>query len=213
MDICEGSTLAYTVSGPKLTPGAVSDVNDFSLLAKQVVSGAVAAKIEGWLSSVPFATLSLCAQVALTLKAKKTSKLLILNAHRALWNGTLMDHTLVNPWYKLLNYAYVVVQPHVIRAVSSSREIWPKILITPLVIISIHLEGMADIPSHMVYHHLHSWLGGNIVHIDMDFNLDDIPRNDFGTRLSNMLDRLETGDLQRYVNFCLIILMLIFYFI
>jgi hypothetical protein len=84
MDICEGGTLAYTVSGPELTPGAVSDVDDFSLLAKQVVSGAVAAEMEGRLSSVPFVTLSLCAQVASTLKAKKTSKLLILNAHHAL---------------------------------------------------------------------------------------------------------------------------------
>ena len=31
-------------------------------------------------------------------------------------------------------------------------EIWPKILVTPLVIISIQLEGMTDIPSLMAYH-------------------------------------------------------------
>jgi hypothetical protein len=37
MDICEGGTLAYTVSGPKLTPGAVSDVSDFNLHAKEVI--------------------------------------------------------------------------------------------------------------------------------------------------------------------------------
>jgi len=72
---------------------------------------------------------------------------------------------------------------------------------------------MADIPSLMAYHHLHDWLGGNIVHIDMDFYLDDVPWNDFENRLSNMLDRLETGDLKKYVNICLIILMLILLFI
>ena len=34
MDVCEGGMLAYMVSGPKLTPGAVSDFSDFYLHAK-----------------------------------------------------------------------------------------------------------------------------------------------------------------------------------
>ena len=71
---------------------------------------------------------------------------------------------------------------------------------------------MTDIPSLMAYHHLHDWLRGNIVHVDMDFNLDDVPQNDFAYHFSNMLDRLETGDLKRYINICLIILMLIYLF-
>ena len=34
MDVCEGGMLAYMVSGPKLTPEAVSDFSDFYLHAK-----------------------------------------------------------------------------------------------------------------------------------------------------------------------------------
>ena len=89
---------------------------------------------------------------------------------------------------------------------------WPKILIIPLVIIFIHLKGMTDIPSLIAYHHLHDWLQGNIVHIDMDFNLDDVPQNDFAYHLSNMLDRLEISDLKSHINICPITLMLTYLF-
>ena len=124
-----------------------------------------------------------------------------------------MEYMCVNPLYKTLNNAYIVIWPHIFCAVSSTREIWPKILITPLVIISIHLEGMTDIPSLIAYHHLHDRLQGNIVHINMDFNLDDVPQNDFAYHLSNMLDRLETGDWKSHINICLVTLMLIYLFI
>ena len=89
---------------------------------------------------------------------------------------------------------------------------WPKILITPFMIIFIHLERMTNIPSLIAYHHLHDWLQGNILHINMDFNLDDVPQNDFVYCLSNMLDRLETGDLKSHINICLIVLMLTYLF-
>ena len=109
--------------------------------------------------------------------------------------------------YKSLNNAYIVHLATYLLCCS-----WPKILITPLVIIFIHLEGMTDIPSLIAYHHLHDWLQGNIVHIDMDFNLDDVLRNEFAYFLKNMLDRLEIGDLKSHINICLIILMLTYLF-
>ena len=67
---------------------------------------------------------------------------------------------------------------------------------TPLAIISIHLEGMDDTPSLNTYYHLHPWLQGNLVHIDMDFNFNNIPHNDFASQLGSMLDAFETGGLQ-----------------
>jgi hypothetical protein len=61
---------------------------------------------------------------------------------------------------------------------------------------------MGSIPSFLVYQHLYDWFQGNIVHVDLDFNLDDVPHNDFETRLNGMLDTFE-GRLQEYVNFYL----------
>lgn len=43
------------------------------------------------------------------------------------------------------------------------------------------------------------------MHIDMDFNLDDVPHNDFQSRLDLMLDAFEMGELQQYVHFRLIL--------
>lgn len=74
-----------------------------------------------------------------------------------------------------------------------------------MAIISIHLEGMDDTPSLLTYYHLQPWLQGNLVHIDMDFNLDDVPHNDFQSRLDLMLDAFEMGELQQYVHFRLIL--------
>lgn len=55
---------------------------------------------------------------------------------------------------------------------------------------------MDDTPSLITYCHLHPWLQGNVVHIDMDFNFDDVPHNDFESRLDLMLNAFETGHLQ-----------------
>ena len=109
MDVCEGGMLAYMASSPKLTQGAVSDFGDFYLHANRWFSGAVAAEMEEQWSYVPFAILFPCAQGALTFKAKKKWKLSILNAHHAFWNGTPMEYMWVNPIYKSLNNAYIVI--------------------------------------------------------------------------------------------------------
>jgi hypothetical protein len=61
---------------------------------------------------------------------------------------------------------------------------------------------MGGIPAFLVYQHIHDWFQGNLVHIDLDFNLDEVPHNDFETRLNGMLDIFE-GRLQQYVNFYL----------
>ena len=57
---------------------------------------------------------------------------------------------------------------------------------------------MDDTPSLNTYYHLHPWLQGNLIHIDMDFNFDDVPHNlnDFVSQLGLMLDAFETGDLK-----------------
>ena len=58
---------------------------------------------------------------------------------------------------------------------------------------------MDDTPSLVTYLHLRPWLQGNISLIEIDFNLDDVPHNDFETRLDLMLDNLESGDLHEYI--------------
>jgi len=60
---------------------------------------------------------------------------------------------------------------------------------------------MDDVSSLIAYHHIYPWLHGNAVHISLDFNFNDVPQNDFETRLDNMLDVFEHGHLQEYVNF------------
>lgn len=79
-----------------------------------------------------------------------------------------------------------------------------------MAIISIRLEGMSGVPSFLAYQHLRDWLQGNIVHVDLDFNLDDVPHNDFEMRLNAMLHTFE-HDLQEYVNFGLNFLILIYF--
>jgi hypothetical protein len=87
-------------------------------------------------------------------------------------------------------------QPWTLKAVTTAREHWPKILVTPLAIISIHLEGMTDTPASLAYHHLQPWMQGNIVYFDIDFNMTDVPHNDWATRLDSMLDSFEKGELK-----------------
>ena len=56
---------------------------------------------------------------------------------------------------------------------------------------------MKDIPSVIAYHHIHPWLLGNLVHVDLDFDFGKV--DDFTARLNMMLDRFEKGDLMEYV--------------
>jgi len=81
-----------------------------------------------------------------------------------------------------------------LKAVNTAREHWPKIIVNPLAIISIYLEGMADILARVTYNHLQTWLQGNIVHIELDFNMTDVPHNDWAVRLESMLDSFEIGE-------------------
>ena len=81
-----------------------------------------------------------------------------------------------------------------------------------MAIISIHLEGMNDIPSLLAYYHLYDWLHGNNVHVSLDFHLDDVPHNDFETRMDNMLAAFERkGQFEEYVSITFMILRLIFF--
>ena len=77
---------------------------------------------------------------------------------------------------------------------SSARQHWPTVLTTPLAIISIRLDGMKDAPSIMTYHHIHPWLKGNLIYVDLDFNFEK-GDHEFSERLNLMLDRFESGDL------------------
>lgn len=71
-----------------------------------------------------------------------------------------------------------------------------------MAVISIRLEGMTDVPGRMAYNHLYSWLHGNVLHVEMDFNLDDVPHNDFEMRLNTMLSSFEKGGAyEEYINF------------
>lgn len=53
---------------------------------------------------------------------------------------------------------------------------------------------MDDTPSNLAYHHLQPWLMGNIVHIDLDFNMTEVLHNDWSVRLDQMLESFETGE-------------------
>ncbi len=53
---------------------------------------------------------------------------------------------------------------------------------------------MADILARVTYNHLQTWLQGNIVHIELDFNMTDVPHNDWAVRLESMLDSFEIGE-------------------
>jgi hypothetical protein len=53
---------------------------------------------------------------------------------------------------------------------------------------------MTDTPASLTYHHLQPWLQGNIVHIDLDFNMTDVSHNDWAIRRDSMLDFFETGE-------------------
>ena len=66
---------------------------------------------------------------------------------------------------------------------------------TQLMIISMHLEGMKDVPSVLTYHHIQPWLHGNLVHVEFDFNFERYGNENI-VHLNEMLDRFENGDLK-----------------
>lgn len=86
----------------------------------------------------------------------------------------------------------------------AGRENLPKVITTPLAIIAIHLQGMTDRGSVIVYHHLAEWLQGNLVLVDLTFNFDD-PNNQFESNLDTMLESFETGDFKEWTRFLVVI--------
>jgi hypothetical protein len=56
---------------------------------------------------------------------------------------------------------------------------------------------MRDSPSAIVFQHLQPWLQGNLVLVELDFNFEK-GIDGFQSRLKNMLDRFEDGDLKEY---------------
>ena len=87
-----------------------------------------------------------------------------------------------------------MAKPWTVAAVTSGRENWPTILTTPLAIISIHLEGMDDSHSRLLYHNLHPWFKGNVVLVNLDFNMTNVVHNDWGSRLERLVEVFETGE-------------------
>lgn len=59
---------------------------------------------------------------------------------------------------------------------------------------------MVDSTSLITYHHLASWLQGNLVLVDLMFNFDD-PNNDFESQLDTMLQNFENGLFKEYIGF------------
>ena len=55
----------------------------------------------------------------------------------------------------------------------------------PLAIILVHLEGMEDIPSILAYHRNPSWLMVNLLHVKLDFNLNNV---DFEAMHENLFE-------------------------
>jgi hypothetical protein len=96
------------------------------------------------------------------------------------------------------------IQPFKLLTPSSTRENWPKTITEPVAIISIRLEGLKDTgtPSILTYNSLFSWLHGNVIHFDIDYNLDNSSSHEnFETRLEEMLTTFTRGRFKAYVIF------------
>ena len=73
---------------------------------------------------------------------------------------------------------------------------------------------MNEIPSLLSYYHLYDWLHGKVIHVSLGFHLDDVPLNDFETRMDNMLATCERkGQIEEYVSITFIVLELFFFLV
>lgn len=61
----------------------------------------------------------------------------------------------------------------------------------------------SDTPASIIYHQLHPWLKGNLVYVDIDFDVHEY-QADFEDRLDNMLEVFITGSLQEYISHSLL---------
>lgn len=92
--------------------------------------------------------------------------------------------------------------PLVVKGGAAQRQLLPTLDSTPLLIISFRLEGMEPngYPPNATFHELFHWLPGNLVMVDIPFNLDADHIADFKDDMDKLMSRLETGDLQRCVT-------------
>lgn len=86
------------------------------------------------------------------------------------------------------------------KGTASTRQFWPRINTDPLAIISFHLDGMQDAPSHIVFHHLQPWLQGNLIHVDIILNFRN-GKEEFESLFSAVLDKFEDSAFHEYVLF------------
>ncbi|KJA14720.1 hypothetical protein HYPSUDRAFT_150030, partial [Hypholoma sublateritium FD-334 SS-4] len=91
----------------------------------------------------------------------------------------------------------------------ATREIYLKVLLDPLAIISINQQGMPTYgsPAPSVYHSLVPWFHGNLALIELDFNfLNKKSVENFERRLDLVLNELLGGELVRFRRFCVFVM-------
>jgi hypothetical protein len=88
-----------------------------------------------------------------------------------------------------------------LRNPPSTRENLPTIQTEPLAIISLHISGLksTDTPATIVYDQLLPWLDGNLVLLDLDFDLCH-HQADFEDRMDALVDLFVTGNLVKCVS-------------
>ncbi|KJA23358.1 hypothetical protein HYPSUDRAFT_137783, partial [Hypholoma sublateritium FD-334 SS-4] len=90
----------------------------------------------------------------------------------------------------------------------ATRENHPKIIMTPLIIFSLHLRGWSilDTPCSVSYQALFPWLKGNVALVEIDFDLSS-PEEiaNFQGRMDNLLNQLKKPLFKRFTRFCVFI--------
>lgn len=94
---------------------------------------------------------------------------------------------------------FIFLKPFLLKGTMTTRQFWPKVLIAPLAIISIHLDRMDDSASNITYHHLRPWFQGNLIHVNLDLNFHN-GASTFLLQIEKMLDIFEYGDFQECVK-------------
>lgn len=78
----------------------------------------------------------------------------------------------------------------------STRENFAKVLLEPIAVISIHLRGwpVYETPASVAYESLVSWLKGNVVLIEIDFDFTtSTTKKNFTARLNKLLGEFRSG--------------------
>jgi hypothetical protein len=94
------------------------------------------------------------------------------------------------------------IQPFKLLTPSSTRENWLKTITEPVAIISICLKDLKNTgtPSILTYNSLFSWLHGNVIHFNIDYNLDNSSSHEnFEIHLEEMLTTFTRGKFKAYI--------------